>query len=59
MVASIMLRASLVLVGLLAPSALAVPAATTVLTPYGLRPIANVHQVPEGMLKPNCESFLS
>lgn len=49
MVASILLRASLVLVGLLAPSALAVPAATTVLTPYGLRPIANVHQVPEGV----------
>lgn len=47
MVASFVLRASLVLASLLAP-VLAAPGAATVLTPYGDRPAANVHHVPEG-----------
>ncbi|KAF8313640.1 hypothetical protein DL93DRAFT_2097674 [Clavulina sp. PMI_390] len=47
MVASSIFRASLIVLGLLAP-ALAAPAAGTVLTPYGERPIADVHAVPAG-----------
>ncbi|KAF8322687.1 hypothetical protein DL93DRAFT_2093265 [Clavulina sp. PMI_390] len=47
MVASSILRASFVVLGLLAP-ALAAPGAQSVLTPYGQRPSANVHAVPEG-----------
>jgi len=48
MVAFDLLRASLVLIGLLVP-ALAAPAATkTVRTPFGERPIDGVHAVPEG-----------
>jgi hypothetical protein len=49
MVAFASLRASLVLVGLLAPVVLAAPASTkTVLTPFGERPIDDVYAVPEG-----------
>jgi len=48
MVASTMLRASMLLMGLLAPAVLAVPTPQTVLTPHGERPIANVHEVPQG-----------
>lgn len=50
MVASIVLRASLLLVGLLAPSTLATPIATGTIakTPFGERDIANVHLVPRG-----------
>lgn len=50
MVAIALLRASLFLVSLLAP-ALAAPAADkTVLTPYGERPVGDVHALPEGVL---------
>ena len=48
MVAFDLLRASLVLVGLLAPVALAAPTPSSVLTPFGERPAENVHTVPEG-----------
>lgn len=50
--ASVMKSVSLLLVGLLAPFTMAAPVvdatATTVLTPHGERPIANVHEVPAG-----------
>lgn len=42
-------RASLVLVGLFVPYVVAAPASTSVVTPYGERPSAEVHAVPEGM----------
>jgi len=48
MVAFAMLRASVVLMGLLVSSAFTAPAAGTVLTPHGERPASNVHLVPEG-----------
>lgn len=48
MVASVMFRASLVLLGLLAP-AFAAPTATKVLTPMGEFDAANVHEVPKGL----------
>lgn len=51
MVAFALLRASLFLVPLFAPAALAAPgAAKTVLTPFGERPVEDVHAVPEGVL---------
>jgi len=46
MVASTMLRASMLLMGLIATSVLAAPS-TTVLTPHGQRVATNVHEVPE------------
>ena len=50
MVAFTLLRASLLLVGLLAPVTLAAPTANkTVVTPYGDRPVGDVHAVPEGV----------
>ena len=48
MVAFPLLCASLVLSGLFPPIALAAPATKTVLTPFGERPIGDVHAVPEG-----------
>lgn len=48
MVALSLIRASLVVVGLLTPATLAAPT-STVLTPFGERPVANVHAVPKGM----------
>ena len=51
MIALTLLRASLVLAGLLSPPAFAAPTATgNVRTPFGERPAYNVHVVPEGML---------
>jgi hypothetical protein len=51
MVAFALLRASFFVVGLLAPAALAVPAADkTALTPFGERPAGDVHAVPEGVI---------
>jgi hypothetical protein len=49
MLASIVLRASLVLIGLLIPYVVAAPGSTTVVTPYGERPGTEVHVVPDGM----------
>jgi len=49
MLASIVLRASLVLVGLLTPYVVGAPGSTTVVTPYGERPSTEVHVVPDGM----------
>lgn len=43
-----MLGASLLLAGFLTACVLGVPTASTVLTPHGIRPIANVHEVPAG-----------
>jgi len=48
MVAFTLLRASLLLVGLLAPITLAAPTNQTVITPYGERPLSNVHAIPQG-----------
>ena len=49
MVAFALLRASIALIGLLAPGTLGAPAPSkTVLTPAGYRPAENVHVVPEG-----------
>ena len=51
MVAFALLRASLALVALLAPTTFSAPAPTkAVLTPAGYRPAEDVHAVPEGML---------
>ena len=53
MVAFALLQVPLVLVGLLAPAALAAPAPSSgksVVTPFGRRPIDKVHAVPQGMI---------
>ena len=56
MVPSVVLRASLVLMGLLAP-ALAAPAASTVMTPFGERSSEHVHLIPEGSSELSHTSF--
>jgi hypothetical protein len=51
MVAFAFLRTSFFLISLLAPAALAAPAADkTTLTPFGERPVGDVYTVPEGVL---------
>lgn len=49
MLASTILRTSLVLISLVIPCVVAAPGSTIVVTPYGERPSTDVHIVPDGM----------